>query len=178
VVDPKRHRQSDHTILPSLHSGCPSSSEEGRVFLLPSSLYLTSYPLPAHPHLSLLSLLSLLSPTLPGTARRAGRVATAPPAARLPAVPHIELARTHRLGRDGARRVAEGVAADLARRYGLRWAWEGDALRFDGRGVSGVLTASEDAVRVTADLALAARPFRRALEAEIARELDRHTAPA
>lgn len=91
-------------------------------------------------------------------------------------MPHIELSRPHRLGRTGARRAAEAVAEDLQRRFGLRWAWEGDALRLDGRGVRGVLTTTDDAVHVTADLALSARPFRRALEAEIARELDRRTA--
>ena len=91
-------------------------------------------------------------------------------------MPHIELSRPHRLGRAGARRAAEAVAEDLERRFGLRWAWEGETLRLDGRGVRGALTATEDTVHVAADLAFSARPFRRALEAEIARELDRRTA--
>ena len=86
---------------------------------------------------------------------------------------HIEIVRRHRLGREAARRTAEGIAADLQRRYGVRWGWRGDTLHVESAHVNGALTAGEDVVRVTATLGLTARPFRRALEAEIQGQLDR-----
>jgi len=91
-------------------------------------------------------------------------------------VPHIDLTRTHDLGRDGARRVAEEVAADLRAHLGARTYWEGDALRLDGPGVQGALTVTERTVRVTATLGLALRPLRRRIEREIAAHLDSYTA--
>ena len=54
-------------------------------------------------------------------------------------MPHIDLTRTHPLGRDGARRVAERVAADLRAQYQARTHWDGDTLRLDGPGVHGAL---------------------------------------
>ena len=85
---------------------------------------------------------------------------------------HIDLVRPHALGLAGARRAAEAVALDLEREHGLRPTWEGDTLRVDGPGVHGTLTAGPDAVRVVVRLGLAMRPFRRALQAEIERQLD------
>ncbi|MDT0631850.1 polyhydroxyalkanoic acid system family protein [Rubrivirga sp. S365] len=84
----------------------------------------------------------------------------------------IDLTRPHDLGLDGARRAADAVAERLRREYGVTAEWEGDSIRLDGRGVRGRLDAQPTAVRVTASLGLAARPFRRALRREIERELD------
>jgi len=88
-------------------------------------------------------------------------------------VAHIDISRSHTLGIDGAREAAEAVAERLAAEYGVQSAWSGDTLRVQGRGIKGALEALPTAVRVTASLGLAARPFRRALRREIERELDR-----
>lgn len=88
-------------------------------------------------------------------------------------MPDIDLVRPHSLGLDGARRAAEGVAARLRQEFGVATERVGDSILVEGRGVRGRLHASDDAVRVTASLGLAARPFRRLLHREIERELDR-----
>lgn len=85
----------------------------------------------------------------------------------------IDILRPHALGLAGARRAADGVAERLRAEFGVDTAWQGDVLHVSGRGVDGQLTAAADAVRVHARLGLLARPFRRALEREITRELDR-----
>ena len=85
----------------------------------------------------------------------------------------IDISRPHQLGLDGARRAAEAVAQRLADEFGVRSGWRGDTLRVEGKGVKGALEATATAVRVTASLGLMARPFRRALQREIERELDR-----
>ena len=85
---------------------------------------------------------------------------------------HIDVSRRHAHGRDRAHREAEAVAGSLRERFGVRTRWEGDVLRVQGRGIKGALTATDEVVRVTADLGLALRPLRRSLEREIARHLD------
>ena len=87
-------------------------------------------------------------------------------------MPHIDVTRRHGHGRAQARAAAEAVAASLQSQFGVRTAWEGDTLRLDGKGVTGALVASDDAVRVTADLGLPLRPLRRSLQREIERQLD------
>ena len=85
----------------------------------------------------------------------------------------ISITRRHALGLDGARRAADDVAARLAADYGVRSAWAGDVLAVRGRGVTGELRVSPDAVIVSARLNTLARAFRGALSREIERELDR-----
>lgn len=89
----------------------------------------------------------------------------------------IDLTRTHTLGLQGARQLAADVADRLSREFGVRTRWVDDSVHIEGRGVRGRLDAGPDAVRVTASVGLAARPFRRLLQREIERELD-HLAPA
>lgn len=88
-------------------------------------------------------------------------------------MPHIDITRPHRLGRERAHRAAEAVADDLHRRFGVRSRWDGDTLRVDGKGVTGALTATDDVLRVSADLGLSLRPLRRTLQREIEREIER-----
>ena len=90
----------------------------------------------------------------------------------------IDISRSHTLGLEGARRAADDVATRLRREYGVATHWEGDSVHVEGRGITGRLDTSSDAVRVTARLGLAARPFRRALQREIERELDRELGPS
>ena len=56
----------------------------------------------------------------------------------------------HALGRETARRAAD----DAAHRLGMRSRWEGDALRFEGKGASGTIAVSDRSVRVEVTLGL------------------------
>lgn len=85
----------------------------------------------------------------------------------------IHLIRSHALGRAGARRAADDVAARLHADFGVDAEWNGDALHVHGHGVTGRLVAGEDTVEVVARLSLVARPFRKRLLREIEQELDR-----
>lgn len=85
----------------------------------------------------------------------------------------IDLTRTHALGLYGARQLAAGVAERLRAEFGVATRHVGDSIHVEGRGVRGRLDATAEAVRVTASLGLAARPFRHLLRREIERELDR-----
>ncbi len=74
----------------------------------------------------------------------------------------------HALGRETARRAAD----DAAHRLGMRSRWEGDALRFEGKGASGTIVVSDRSVRVEVTLGLMLRPFRGRIEREIREGLE------
>ena len=74
----------------------------------------------------------------------------------------------HALGRETARRAAD----DAAHRLGMRSQWEGDALRFEGKGASGTIAVSDRSVRVEVTLGLMLRPFRGRIEREIREGLE------
>lgn len=92
-------------------------------------------------------------------------------------VAHIILSRPHALGLDGALRTAEGVANQLQREYGVATRRDGDSIHIEGHGIRGRLDALPEEVRIEATLGFAARPFRRVLQREIERELDRLVSP-
>ncbi|MEM9997337.1 MAG: polyhydroxyalkanoic acid system family protein [Bacteroidota bacterium] len=87
-------------------------------------------------------------------------------------MPHIDVRRTHALGRDAARALASEIAADLQRQQGVRTFWDGDVLRLKGPGVQGELHASDTEVRIQATLGMLMRPMRGALQRAIEEHLD------
>ncbi|MFN3595687.1 MAG: polyhydroxyalkanoic acid system family protein [Rubricoccaceae bacterium] len=86
----------------------------------------------------------------------------------------ITISRPHTRPVAELRDAVDDIAASLERQFGVRSERRGDAVHVEGRGVRARLAVYPDTVHVTATLGLVARPFRRALEAEIQRELDRH----
>ncbi len=80
---------------------------------------------------------------------------------------NLVIERPHALGREAARRVADDAARRLGTGLGMRSRWEGDALRFEGKGASGTIAVSDRSVRVEVTLGLMLRPFRGRIEREI-----------
>lgn len=87
-------------------------------------------------------------------------------------MPHIDVRRSHTLGRDAARALASNIAADLEREQGVRTFWDGDVLRLKGPGVQGELHASDTEVRIQATLGMLMRPLRGQLRRAIEEKLD------
>ena len=87
---------------------------------------------------------------------------------------HIHIARTHTLGLEAARTVADCVAEELRAEHGVKADWEGDTLMIRGTGVRGELAVSHNLVDVKVRLGLMMRPFQRTLEKEINEQLDEH----
>ena len=86
----------------------------------------------------------------------------------------IDIERAHNLGLAGIRELMEHFAAGLHERYGLERHWQGDVLQLSGSGVSGAITVTARAVRVTAELGFLLRPLRGRIEQDIHARLDRH----
>lgn len=85
----------------------------------------------------------------------------------------IRLERRHSLGLEGARDVAERVAADLQREHGVRSRWHGSELHFDRPGLSGRLMVGESTLDLEVKLGMLLSPIRGALESAMIARLDR-----
>jgi putative polyhydroxyalkanoate system protein len=84
----------------------------------------------------------------------------------------IDIRHPHSLPMAKARTSVEQVAAKLADRFGVAYAWQGDALDFKGAGVDGRIDVRPDLLHVTANLGFLLSAMRGPIEAEIRRVLD------
>ena len=87
------------------------------------------------------------------------------------------MTRRHNLSPEDARAVADRVARELAQRYGMAHAWEGDVLAFSRPGVTGRLELGAGQVALALDLGLRFAAMRRRIEREIRLQLDRVFGP-
>lgn len=90
----------------------------------------------------------------------------------------IDIERRHTLGLAQARAAVEDVARRIAERFGIDYAWRGDALGFSRPGVDGAITVSEDRVHVGAKLGMMMGMLKTPIEQEIRRVLDERFGPA
>ncbi len=84
----------------------------------------------------------------------------------------IEVHRTHELGLAAARRAAEQMAADLARKFDLHANWEGDVMRFRRSGVGGSLALTERELRLSISLGFLLKAMQSSIEKAVLHELD------
>lgn len=84
----------------------------------------------------------------------------------------IEITRHHTLDHQAAREAAESLARDLAQRFDVDYAWQGDTLHFKRSGASGQLVVGPTVIEVSLSLGLLLRPLKGRIEQEIHRHLD------
>lgn len=89
---------------------------------------------------------------------------------------NIHVLRPHHLPHADARAVAEAVAADLAKTFGLDYAWDGEILRFHTFGARGELRVAVSDIQLDVTLGAFLLPYRDKLETEIHRQFDKHLA--
>ena len=58
----------------------------------------------------------------------------------------ISIARKHKLTHKKAKTVAEKIAKDLNKRFGLDYAWKGDRIEFERPGVTGHMSVGKDKI--------------------------------
>jgi putative polyhydroxyalkanoate system protein len=83
----------------------------------------------------------------------------------------IDIRHAHTLPMAKARKSVEQVARKLAERFGVDYAWDGDALNFNGSGVDGRIDLAPEQLRVTANLGFLLSALKGPIEAEIRRVL-------
>lgn len=84
----------------------------------------------------------------------------------------IEVHRQHELGLAAARRAAEQMASDLARKFDVRGSWQGDTLRFERPGVSGFVTLTENDLRLSISLGFLLKAMKASIEKLVLQEID------
>ena len=83
----------------------------------------------------------------------------------------IEIVHLHTRTPDEARRIIDGIAAQLGERFGVAGTWRGDAVTLAGPGLQGQVALLPSQVRVTAELGFLLSALRGQVEAEIRRVL-------
>lgn len=84
----------------------------------------------------------------------------------------IEVHREHRMGLAAARRAAEQMLSDLARKFDVRGSWQGDTLRFQRPGVSGFVAITQRDLRISISLGLLLKAMQASIETLVLQELD------
>lgn len=72
-----------------------------------------------------------------------------------------------------ARMAVDRVAEKIAEKFGIRHSWDGDALDFEGSGVTGRIALEKQTVHLTATLGFLLSVFKSSIESEIHSYLDR-----
>ncbi|HVK37836.1 MAG TPA: polyhydroxyalkanoic acid system family protein [Candidatus Kapabacteria bacterium] len=86
----------------------------------------------------------------------------------------IDIVRTHSLGRAGARKAVDDMAADIASRLQADTTWQGDTLSFKRSGANGRIDVEEKKVRINIELGMLLSPMRGMIEQQINSYLDEH----
>jgi len=84
----------------------------------------------------------------------------------------IEIRRAHNLGMKAARAAAEKMAEHLGQKFGLRGAWEGNVLKFERPGVSGLLAITDKDLNLSVTLGFLLKAMKGSIDAAVHRELD------
>ena len=84
----------------------------------------------------------------------------------------IEVRRAHDLGLAAARRAAEQMASDLARKFDVHASWQGDTLRFERPGVSGFVTLTHSDLHLSISLGFLLKAMQASIEKLVLQELD------
>ena len=86
----------------------------------------------------------------------------------------IAIAKKHALSHQKAKAAAEKVAADLDKRFELKYAWKGDRIVFNRPGVTGGLHVGKDAVRLDCELGFVLSLLKPTIEAEVHKQFDKY----
>jgi|JI10StandDraft_1071094.scaffolds.fasta_scaffold709645_2 putative polyhydroxyalkanoate system protein len=87
-------------------------------------------------------------------------------------VSHISIKRVHHATHTEAKKLADKVAAKLAKEYELRSHWEDDVLHFDRSGVNGTLSVGPKEFHVEVKLGFLMAAFKGPLQQAMEKNLD------
>jgi putative polyhydroxyalkanoate system protein len=88
----------------------------------------------------------------------------------------IDISRAHSLSIDDAKNKAEDLAKAMADKFGIKWSWVGNTIRFDApsgaaKGTRGEVAVSERDVRVAIDLPFMLRVMKGTIEDKVREKL-------
>ncbi|WP_024868806.1 polyhydroxyalkanoic acid system family protein [Pseudoxanthomonas suwonensis] len=83
----------------------------------------------------------------------------------------IDIQHPHQRSGEEARRIVDGIAAQLRERFGVAADWRGDAVDLSGPGFKGLVKLLPGQVQVSAELGFLLSALRGQVESEIRRVL-------
>ena len=86
----------------------------------------------------------------------------------------IAIAKKHQLSHSKAKEAAQKIADDLAKRFDLDCAWNGDNIEFERAGVSGTLHVGKSEVRLDCQLGFLLSMLKPTIEDTVHRDFDRY----
>jgi len=86
----------------------------------------------------------------------------------------IRIAKKHHLSHKKARDAAQRIADDLAKRFELRCAWDGDNIAFERAGVTGHLHVGKSEVRLDCKLGLLLSMLKPTIEDVVHRDFEKY----
>ena len=86
----------------------------------------------------------------------------------------MRIRRSHKLGREEARRRADEIAEHLGKQFSLTSNWQGDYLMVRGNGVNGHLVVGEDSVEIVIKLGFALKLMEGPIRGAIENTIDDH----
>ena len=84
------------------------------------------------------------------------------------------VSRTYTMEKSEVREIAEDLAHQIQRDYGVSARWQGDTVSMRGSGVDGRLAIEEDVIRVDVTLGMMASMFERPLRRIVTEYLDEY----
>jgi len=86
----------------------------------------------------------------------------------------ITIAKKHGLSHADAKKAAQKIADDLARRFDLNCEWHGDRIAFERAGVSGELHVGKNEVRLDCELGFLLSMLKPTIEDTVNRDFDKY----
>jgi len=86
----------------------------------------------------------------------------------------ITIAKKHELSHADAKKAAQKIADDLARRFDLNCEWHGDRIEFERAGVSGELHVGKNEVRLDCELGFLLSMLKPTIEDTVNRDFDKY----
>lgn len=87
---------------------------------------------------------------------------------------NIDMHACHALTHEDAKSAADRLAADLAQKFDINYAWSGDHIHFERPGVDGTITVMDSEIRIKARLGLVLMFLKSRIEQEIVSYLTEH----
>lgn len=86
----------------------------------------------------------------------------------------IDIHAYHDMSREDAQNAAEELSRDLAQKFSIDYAWEGDSIHFERPGVHGEILVTGEELHVTAYLGFMLMMLKHPIEQEVVRYLKTH----
>lgn len=86
----------------------------------------------------------------------------------------IAIAKKHELSHAEARKAAQKIADDLAKRFDLVCEWHGDRIEFERAGVSGELHVGKSEVRLDCELGFLLSMLKPTIEDTVNRDFEKY----